>query len=107
MAIVAMSATGPLLLCALRRLVPDNARRPSRLLADGLSFLPVWAGLVSHAGQLDDVLTLTFAVAALHVARPVAHVAPISLHVLAAACRVRPRHGRRRPAARPARPAVA
>ncbi len=68
-AIAAMSATGPLVLYALWRLVPEPGRRPSRLLAAGAVFLPVWAELVTHAGHLDDVLALIFAVAALHAVR--------------------------------------
>jgi hypothetical protein len=68
-ALVAMSVTGPLVLSALWRLVPASARRPSRLLIAGLLFLPVWAELVTHAGHLDDVLALAFAVAALHAVR--------------------------------------
>jgi hypothetical protein len=68
-ALIAMSATGPFVLCALWRLVPAYARRPSRLLAAGLLFLPVWAELATHAGHLDDVLALVFAVAALHAVR--------------------------------------
>jgi hypothetical protein len=69
LAIAVMSATGPLLLYALWRLVPLPARRPSRLLAAGLVFLPIWAELATHAGHLDDVLALMFAVAALHAVR--------------------------------------
>jgi hypothetical protein len=69
LAIIAMSTTGPLLLSALWRLVPVSAWRPSRLLTAGLLFLPVWAELVTHAGHLDDVLALAFAVAALHAVR--------------------------------------
>jgi hypothetical protein len=65
-AVQLMSGTGPPLLSALWRLVPPPARRPSRLLAAGLVFIPVWAELVTHAGHLDDVLALVFGVAALH-----------------------------------------
>jgi hypothetical protein len=68
-ALIAMSATGPFVLGALWRLVPAYAQRPSRLLTAGLLFLPVWAELVTHAGHLDDVLALIFAVAALHAIR--------------------------------------
>jgi hypothetical protein len=68
-ALIAMSATGPFVLRALWRLVPASTRRPSRLLTAGLLFLPVWAELVTHAGHLDDVLALAFAVAALHAVR--------------------------------------
>jgi hypothetical protein len=66
LALIIMSATGPFVLDALWRLVPSYRRRPSRLLIAGLLFLPVWAELVTHAGHLDDVLALVFAVAALH-----------------------------------------
>jgi hypothetical protein len=75
LALIVMSATGPFVLYALWRLVPSYRRRPSRLLIAGLLFLPVWAELVTHAGHLDDVLALVFAVAALHAltgGRPVA-----------------------------------
>lgn len=84
LALVAMSATGPFLLYALWRLVPAYARRPSRLLAAGLLFVPVWAELVTHAGHLDDVLALVFAVAALHAVRS-GHPVVTGLLVAAAA----------------------
>lgn len=69
LAIIVMSATGPFVLRALWALVPTHAQRPGRLLTAGLLFLPVWAELVTHAGHLDDVLALLFAVAALHAIR--------------------------------------
>ncbi|GLY73823.1 hypothetical protein Airi01_020900 [Actinoallomurus iriomotensis] len=69
LALTAMSLTGPLVLYALWRLAPAGTRQPSRLLTTGLLFLPVWAELVTHAGHLDDVLALLFAVAALHAVR--------------------------------------
>lgn len=66
LAVLAMSLTGPPLLGALWRLVPPPARRPARLLAAGVVFVPAWAELVTHAGHLDDVLALGFGVAAMH-----------------------------------------
>ncbi|MCW2886989.1 MAG: hypothetical protein QOE54_3154 [Streptosporangiaceae bacterium] len=65
-AVLLMSLTGPPLLAALWRLVPVQVRQPSRLLAAGLLFLPIWAELVTHAGHLDDVLALTCGVAAMY-----------------------------------------
>ena len=66
-AILAMSATGPLVLAAVWRLLPVPQRRSAgRLLAAGLLFLPVWAELTTHFGHLDDLLALCFAVAAAH-----------------------------------------
>jgi hypothetical protein len=65
-AVMLMSLTGPPLLGALWRLVPVQVRHPSRLLAAGLLFLPIWSELVTHAGHLDDVLALTCGVAAMH-----------------------------------------
>ncbi len=81
-ALVVMSATGPFLLDALWRLVPAHARRPSRLLAAGLLFLPVWAELVTHAGHLDDVLALVLAVVAM---RAVGSGRPVVAGLLVAA----------------------
>lgn len=65
-AVILMSCTGPLLLAAIWRLVPLPHRRPERLLAAGLVFLPIWAELATHAGHLDDVLALSLAIGALH-----------------------------------------
>ncbi|MBO2458331.1 glycosyltransferase family 87 protein [Actinomadura violacea] len=65
-AVFLMSCTGPLLLAAIWRLVPSPHRRPARLLAAGLVFLPIWAELATHAGHLDDVLALSLAIGALH-----------------------------------------
>lgn len=82
LAVLVMSATGPFLLNAVWHLVPAPARRPSRLLTAGLVFLPIWAELATHAGHLDDVLALMFAVAALHAVRS-GH--PVATGVLLAA----------------------
>ena len=66
-ALVAMSATGLPLLAAVWQLAPAPERlRLGRLLAGGLLFLPVWTELTTHFGHLDDVLALSFSVAAVH-----------------------------------------
>lgn len=65
-AVVLMALTGPLLLKALWRMVPEPARDPARLQAAGVFFLPVWAVLATHAGHLDDILALAFTVGAMH-----------------------------------------
>lgn len=67
LAVLLMSCTGPLLLAALWRLAPTR-RAPGRLLGAGLVFLPGWALLATHAGHLDDVLALSFGVAAMSTA---------------------------------------
>jgi hypothetical protein len=65
-AVLLMSLTGPPLLAVLWRLVPLHVRAPSRLLAAGLLFLPMWGILATHAGHLDDVLALACGVAAMY-----------------------------------------
>jgi len=66
-ALVLMSATGPLVLWAVWRLLPPADRgKHVRLLAAGLVFLPVWTELTTHFMHLDDLLALCFSVAALH-----------------------------------------
>ncbi len=65
-AIAAMSATGPPLLAAVWRLAPAAGRRRTRLVAAGLVFLPVWTEVTTHFAHLDDLLALSFSVAAAH-----------------------------------------
>lgn len=64
--VMLMSLAGPLLLAAIWRLVPEPHRRPGRLFIAGTIFLPVWSELATHAGHLDDVLALSFGLAAMH-----------------------------------------
>jgi hypothetical protein len=64
--LILMTALGPILLNAVWRLIPEERRRPTRLLTAGLVFIPVWVELSTHAGHLDDVLALGCAVLALH-----------------------------------------
>lgn len=64
--VVLMSLTGPLILAAIWRLVPEPARRRERLLIAGLIFLPIWAELATHTGHIDDILALCFGLAAIH-----------------------------------------
>ncbi len=67
-AIVVMSALGPLLLWLVGSLRIRGAGPVERrsLAFAGLFFLPVWAELAAHFAHLDDALALTFAVLALH-----------------------------------------
>ena len=66
-AVALMSATGPVVLWAVWRLLPPAERgKHSRLFLAGLFFLPVWTELTTHFAHLDDLLALCFSVAALH-----------------------------------------
>ena len=66
-AVLLMSATGPVVLWAVWRLLPLAERgRQIRLFLAGLFFLPVWTELTTHFAHLDDLLALCFSVAALH-----------------------------------------
>ena len=65
--VLLMSATGPVVLCAVWRLLPLAERgKQIRLFLAGLFFLPVWTELTTHFAHLDDLLALCFSVAALH-----------------------------------------
>jgi hypothetical protein len=66
-AVVLLSAVGPLLLWLISRLnaVRYTSRRSSLILV-GLLVLPVWSEVAVHYAHLDDVLALTFTVLALH-----------------------------------------
>ena len=64
--IAAMSLTGPPLLAAIWRLVPAARQRRGRLFLAGLFFLPVWTEVTTHFAHLDDLLALSFSVAAMH-----------------------------------------
>ena len=63
-ALVAMTATGPLLLVALAPLVP-TARRHRRMLIAAMVMMPAWTVLSVRWGHLDDVLAMAFAILAL------------------------------------------
>ncbi len=66
-AVALMSATGPVVLWAVWRLLPPAERgKHNRLFLAGLFFLPVWTELTTHFAHLDDLLALCFSVAALH-----------------------------------------
>lgn len=66
-AVLLMSATGPVVLCGVWRLLPASEQaKQIRLLLAGLFFLPVWTELTTHFAHLDDLLALCFSVAALH-----------------------------------------
>jgi len=63
-ALVAMTAAGPLLIAALAPLVAP-ARRHRRMLIAAIIVIPAWTVLSVRWGHLDDVLAMTFAIAAL------------------------------------------
>lgn len=72
-ALVAMTAAGPLLLAILVPVV-DPARRAVRVLLAGLVLAPAWTVLSVRWGHLDDVLAMAaavLAIRALHAGRPV------------------------------------
>ena len=63
-ALVAMTAAGPLLLVALAPLVPA-ARRLRRMLIAAIVMAPAWTVLSVRWGHLDDVLAMALAIVAL------------------------------------------
>jgi len=63
-ALVAMTAAGPLLLAALTPLVAPPGRRRRMLLA-AMLVIPAWTVLSVRWGHLDDVLAMAFAILAL------------------------------------------
>jgi len=63
-ALVAMTAAGPLLIAALTPLVAP-AGRHRRVLLAAVVFIPAWTVLSVRWGHLDDVLAMTFAILAL------------------------------------------
>jgi hypothetical protein len=66
-AVLLMSATGPVVLWGVWRLLPASEQaKQIRLFLAGLFFLPVWTELTTHFAHLDDLLALCFSVAALH-----------------------------------------
>lgn len=66
-AVLLMSATGPVVLWGVWRLLPPSEQaKQNRLFLAGLFFLPVWTELTTHFAHLDDLLALCFSVAALH-----------------------------------------
>lgn len=72
-ALVAMTAAGPLALAALAPIVAP-ARRTLRLLLAGLLLAPAWTVLSVRWGHLDDVLAMAAAIGAvraMHAGRPV------------------------------------
>ena len=68
LAVVVMTALGPLALALVIRLIPagDPRRRLTRVVPAGLLLLTVWAELGSKTGHLDDVLALLLALLAMH-----------------------------------------
>jgi hypothetical protein len=86
-ALVAMTAAGPLLIAALTPLVAPTGRRRRVFLA-AIVMIPAWAVLSVRWGHLDDVLAMVFAVLAL---RAVAADRPVLAGVaLAAAVAAKP-----------------
>lgn len=66
-AVLLMSATGPVVLWGVWRLLPASEQaKQIRLFLAGLFFLPVWTELTTHFAHLDDLLALCFSVAAMH-----------------------------------------
>ncbi|MHB1472251.1 MAG: hypothetical protein ACYCV4_01260 [Dermatophilaceae bacterium] len=63
-ALVAMTAAGPLLIAALTPLVVPTGRHRRMILA-AIIVIPAWTVLSVRWGHLDDVLTMTFAILAL------------------------------------------
>ena len=64
LALVAMTAAGPLLIAALTPLVAP-ARRHRRMLLAAVVLMPAWTILSVRWGHLDDVLAMAFAILAL------------------------------------------
>lgn len=64
LALVAMTAAGPLLIAALTPLVAP-ARRHRRMLLAAVALMPAWTILSVRWGHLDDVLAMAFAILAL------------------------------------------
>jgi len=62
-ALIAMTAVGPLLLVALAPLVPA-ARRHRRMLIAAIVMMPAWTVLSVRWGHLDDVLAMALAILA-------------------------------------------
>jgi len=64
LALVAMTAAGPLLIAALTPLVAP-AKRHRRMLIAAIVLIPAWTVLSVRWGHLDDVLAMAFAIVAL------------------------------------------
>jgi hypothetical protein len=64
LALVSMTAAGPLLIAALTPLVAP-AKRHRRILIAAIVLIPAWTVLAVRWGHLDDVLAMVFAVVAL------------------------------------------
>lgn len=64
LALIAMSAAGPLLMAALAPLVAP-ARRQRRIFLAAIVLIPAWTVLSVRWGHLDDVLAMVFAIVAL------------------------------------------
>ncbi len=86
-ALVAMTAAGPLLIAALAPLVAP-ARRHRRMLIAAIIVIPAWTVLSVRWGHLDDVLAMTFAIAALRAVS--AHRPVLAGVALAAAIATKP-----------------
>ena len=63
-ALIAMTAAGPLLIAALTPLVAP-VRRQRRMILAAIVLIPAWTVLSLRWGHLDDVLAMTFAIVAL------------------------------------------
>jgi hypothetical protein len=82
-ALVVMTAAGPLLIAALRPMVAP-ARRGRRILIAALVLIPAWTVLSVRWAHLDDVLALVFAIVALRAVsagRPVLAGAALALAI--------------------------
>jgi len=86
-ALVAMTAAGPLLIAALAPLVAP-AGRHRRIIIAAIVVIPAWTVLSVRWGHLDDVLAMTFAIAALRAVS--AHRPVLAGVALAAAIAAKP-----------------
>jgi hypothetical protein len=84
-ALIAMAATGPLLIAALAPLVAPD-KRPRRIFIAAIVLIPAWTVLSVRWGHLDDVLAMVFAIVALRAVsadRPVLAGAALALAIAA------------------------
>ena len=85
LALISMTAAGPLLIAALAPLVAP-ARRHGRMFIAAMVLIPAWAVLSVRWGHLDDVLAMIFAIVALRAVsadRPVLAGAVLALAIAA------------------------
>ena len=84
-ALLAMAASGPLLIAALAPLVAPD-KRPRRIFIAAIVLIPAWTVLSVRWGHLDDVLAMIFAIVALRAVsadRPVLAGAALALAIAA------------------------